>query len=309
MPGKGGPKQEGSRRPLVRGGAAQQAVKEQAAYLYRLTTIHRRCSAYVDWRALAAGDTPEPPTPTHHHEDAAVAAWGAYEPTLWERLKGEAARQRDARLARLDAARAADAEVHAAAMRQYEETLAHSVQRQQLARRVLAGDRAAYAEAVDAYHPFDDIRAIGTMVTWQMPPGNPVQVIVETHRASVVPVDALRLSRGGYLVREAMPADARHLLFQDYVCSAVLRVAREMLALLPVRRVLVTAVDGVLNTTTGHHDAQALLSVVIPRDALSRLNMDRIDPSDAMSNFTHRMNFNVAHGFRPVRPLKPEDLS
>jgi hypothetical protein len=97
-------------------------------------------------------------------------------------------------------------------------------------------------------------------------------------------------------------------LYQDYVCGAVLRVARELFALLPIEMVLVTATGTLLNTQTGHMEEQPILSVAMPRKTLEKLNLDMIDPSDSMSNFIHRMKFMKTKGFAKVERISPEEL-
>ncbi|EEP7761549.1 hypothetical protein HCK34_004812, partial [Salmonella enterica] len=85
----------------------------------------------------------------------------------------------------------------------------------------------------------------------------------------------------------------------------VLRVARELLNLLPDDMVIVTAVDELLNTATGYPEELPILSVAVTRQVLDRLNMDAIDPSDSMNNFVHNMNFKKTTGFRAVPELNP----
>lgn len=43
-------------------------------------------------------------------------------------------------------------------------------------------------------------------------------------------------------------------IYQDYVCSCVLRVAREIYAIIPDDLIIITAVDKLLNLKTGHKE-------------------------------------------------------
>ena len=88
----------------------------------------------------------------------------------------------------------------------------------------------------------------------------------------------------------------------------MLRVANETFALLPLETVIVTAVGDVLNTQTGHLDVKPLLSVVIPRSTLRRLDLEAIDPSDSMRNFVCRMDFKKNKGFMVVENIDPSGL-
>ncbi len=55
----------------------------------------------------------------------------------------------------------------------------------------------------------------------------------------------------------------------------------------------------------GRWEHQALLSVQCPRPQLLAIDFDYIDPSDAVDQFTHRMNFKKTAGFVPIERLDP----
>ena len=94
-------------------------------------------------------------------------------------------------------------------------------------------------------------------------------------------------------------------LMQDYICSTMIRVARDSFALLPVEKVYVHAVDDVLNTATGHQDEVTLVSVEFDRARLQSLNMELIDPSDAITGFNNNMKFAKTTGFKAVERILP----
>ena len=101
-----------------------------------------------------------------------------------------------------------------------------------------------------------------------------------------------------------MPKGAFYELYQDYICSCVIRVARESFALLPVQVALVHAMGNVLNTETGYMEEQPILSVSIPRETLDGLNLETIDPSDSMRNFVRNMDFKKTSGFKVVEKME-----
>jgi len=108
-----------------------------------------------------------------------------------------------------------------------------------------------------------------------------------------------------------MPKARFHEIYQDYVCGCMLRVAREVLAMLPVDTVLITASADILDTRTGQTSEQPVLSAVMARAVIASLDFDKIDPSDAMENFLHRGNFRAsrkAGAFQPITPLTPADV-
>ncbi len=88
----------------------------------------------------------------------------------------------------------------------------------------------------------------------------------------------------------------------------MIRVARELFALLPVNAVVITAVGNLLNTSTGHLEEQPSLSVAIPKRTLEGLNLGLVDPSDCLRSFVHREDFKKTKGFLPVERLRPGEL-
>jgi hypothetical protein len=52
------------------------------------------------------------------------------------------------------------------------------------------------------------------------------------------------------------------------------------------------------NPSTGHPELSTFLAVHFARETLSKLNLDNIDPAEAMKNFPHR----IAHLLAPQFP-------
>ena len=69
---------------------------------------------------------------------------------------------------------------------------------------------------------------------------------------------------------------------------------------IPDDLVVVTAINELLNTKTGHLEKSPILFVCVSRNALGSLNMNSIDPSDSMNNFIHNMSFKKTAGFESV---------
>jgi len=105
-----------------------------------------------------------------------------------------------------------------------------------------------------------------------------------------------------------MPQRKFNELYQDQVRSCILRAARELFSILPVKFLIVNAIKNMLNTKTGYKEDQPIISVVIPRETLEQLNFNAIDPSDSMDNFVHNIAFKKSKGFNAVQRVKSTDL-
>lgn len=156
------------------------------------------------------------------------------------------------------------------------------------------------AQLVD---PFTDISHLGTSIKFTIGDTGLVEANLGVHGVRVIPAEIKSLLQSGKLSTKKMPAGRYNELLQDYVCSCVLRVGRELLSMLPDDLVIVTAVDDVLNSATGHIEELPILSVAVSRRTLESLNMDSIDPSDSMKNFVHNTSFKKTAGFQPVKAL------
>ncbi|MGL5262120.1 MAG: hypothetical protein ACRC9P_07035, partial [Bacteroides sp.] len=60
-----------------------------------------------------------------------------------------------------------------------------------------------------------------------------------------------------------LPKTQFNELYQDHVYSAILRVARETFSYFPIKFVRVNAMSMLLNSSTGHLEEQAIVSVII----------------------------------------------
>lgn len=171
--------------------------------------------------------------------------------------------------------------------------------------RIVAGDVDAYLEVINEVKPYDDLLDYGS--SFEVGTDKPDVLEVEFHVKSeqVVPDVEMSIKASGELSEKEMSKTNYFALMQDYICSTMIRIARDSFALLPVERVYVHAVDEVLNTATGHQDEVTLVSAEFDRNRLLSLNMEMIDPSDAVAGFSHNMKFAKTTGFKAVERILP----
>ena len=88
----------------------------------------------------------------------------------------------------------------------------------------------------------------------------------------IIPAEVKTLTASEKVSVKPMPKGLFHEIYLDYLCGCVLRVAREIFALLPVDTVLVTAAADSLDSRTGHTVEQPVVSVALPRADVALLN-------------------------------------
>ena len=171
-----------------------------------------------------------------------------------------------------------------------------------MAKGILERDTVAYRDALTSFYPFTDIKGLGTKLDLSIHSDHIVadlQVVGDDY----VPNYVLSLTSTGKLSQKDMPVTKFNALYQDHICSCVLRVGRELLAFLPVRTVVINAISDVLNSSTGNRELQTILSVAMVPGKLAGMNFKALDPSDSMKNFEHNMAFSKTGGFSPVEKL------
>lgn len=284
--------------------AVEQARLEVAEFENRievLLSLHKECAEPTDWLAASLELPPAPPSRTRHHELRACQAMAVLPPlgrVGWEE--------------RIEAARLQDEHAFEATLQNHRQAHATWQKRVTLARRVRAGDPAAYAEAVNELSPLAEISHLGSSTEFSVHSSRLIECNLALNSSAVVPAETKTLTASQKVSVKTMPTARFHEIYQDYLCSCMLRVARELFALLPIDLLIVTARTAVLDTRTGHNGEHPVLSAAIPRDGLNGLNFDRIDPSDTIDSFPHRGDFKAsrkAGAFLPIAPLGPADVS
>jgi hypothetical protein len=176
-----------------------------------------------------------------------------------------------------------------------------------LARGILAGDRGAEQAALDHLGPFAALQELGSTLRVAATAAYCVEAWLVAHTADVVPTEQPSLTATGKLSRKKLSPTRYWAIYQDHVASAAFRVAREVFALLPVPLALVHVAIQVLDTSTGHTETRPILSVAFDREAFAKLDLDRIDPSDALAGFEHNMDFHATTGFAPIEVLEAHE--
>lgn len=171
---------------------------------------------------------------------------------------------------------------------------------QPFAQSVLAGDIDAYFNVISEVGPFDDLLEYGSGFEVGTDDPQIMQIEFQVKSADIVPTQYPDMKANGELVMKDFTKSAYYELVQDYVSSTMLRVARDTFALLPVKQVLIHAVDKILNPATGNDEEVTIASVKIKRDALAALNFERIDPSDCLESFESNIKFKKTTGYAPV---------
>ncbi|MFH1216471.1 MAG: hypothetical protein V1706_08215 [Pseudomonadota bacterium] len=287
---------------------ANSALEEYENYIEQLLTIHKNCSKRIDWHSKANISAPQQPLRRQELEEKARNALAQYRPGFFDRLFNLEKEKRTKLIAEIEKAKENDDVCHKKNIEKWEEQLSVWKENYSLTKRVLKCDSDAFAEVLKKYNPFSDIGILGTEISFRINDDGIIDTTINIAGEEVIPKEHIGVLKSGKLSVKQMPNGKYFELYQNYVCGCVLRIAKELFSLLPIDITIITAIDKILNRSTGHNDYRTILSVAIERDKLYSLNMDLIKPSDSMENFFHRMLFLKTKGFQEIKRITTAEL-
>ena len=284
--------------------AIEQARLEVETYENRvelLRSVHKERGEAWDWPAVSASLPPPRPQKNSYHEQRAN-----------QRFAVLAAEKKETAQFMFEQARLQDEQDFQTAMQSYAEQIAEWEKLKKMARRILAGEHKAYTEALVEFNPFAEISDLGSSINFTVHNAELVECALKVRGREIIPTEIKTLTVSEQVSVKAMPKGRFHEIYLDYLCGCVLRVAREVFALLPVDTILVTAAADTLDPRTGQKLEQPVLSVATQRAGIAQLDFDRLSPPDAMENFQHRAEIKASRkteAFQPITPLTPADIA
>mgnify|MGYP007077387335 CR=1 FL=1 len=276
---------------------AQESVQRYNDYIEVLLSVHKSCSDKIDWEEVKAEPEPPEPIKSDQHEKAAQRILDDFTPKFLDKLfgyKNKIKKMEDA----LELGKKQDQSDFELAKQTKEEW----IQLQEISKGVMSKSPEFFEKALTFFNPFSDISEIGTKIKLECFPEH-AELELHVNNDEVIPDYILSLTKTGKLSRKDMAKGKYNELYQDYICSSLIRVARETMAYLPIDKVVVNGMAELVNTTTGNKESVPIASVLFVRDTISTLNLDAIDPSDSLRNFKHNMKFKKTKGFEPVEKI------
>jgi hypothetical protein len=274
----------------------------------RLQSVHKECSDVIDWEEIANSSEPEKPSNQKSREKTASVKADRYSPGFFDKLFDREEKKRNLLKALISAAIKKDNTQNDKDIEEWNTEYFEWEEGVQLARGLLDGNAESKINAIEKLNSFSEISDLGSTLSFKVDDDSVLEVTINVHGDDVVPNVVKSLLKSGQLSVKNMPKGKFNELFQDYVCSCVLRVANEVFSIILDEKIFVTAVNKMLNLKTGHLEDSPILSVCVSRKTLHSLNMNNIDPSDSMSNFIHKMSFKKTKGFERVERLETSCL-
>lgn len=263
---------------------------EAENYIDVIKSVHKECENDMDWNAVLEAAPPYVKGQPGPAEKEALKALDSYKPGFSAMLFKSKSEEEKKKLEKaVEDARKEDEEAFAG----WQESV-------KFAQKIIDGDIDCYLEAINEANPFEDLVEYGSGFEFGTDNPDFIETEFQVKSEEVVPKTTVSVLKSGKLSEKEMTKTAYYDLTQDYVCSCAIRIAREIFAILPVKAVVVHAVDAILDTSTGNDVETTILSVSFDRDKFLQANFDRIDPSDFVNSFLCNMSFGKTTGFKPV---------
>jgi len=278
---------------------AAQAVQNWSNYIDVLQSVHKNTSEPINWDEIKSLSRPIEPNMVDWREKSAQFNLTNYRPSFWDKLFRSTPNKIRKLQMLLQDAKNADHRESEFIKKQHAQELDDWLTLQDISKGIEVRNIDSYKNALELFDPFSDIDELGNHLSFSFSK-NYVDVDMHVNSEEIIPDHELKLTATGKLSQKNIPKSRFNELYQDHVCSSVLRIARETFSYLPVEYVRVNAIGMLLNSKTGHLEDKPILSVIITKTTVNLLNLDTIDPSDSMNNFVHNMNFSKANGFGGV---------
>jgi len=273
-----------------------------------IQSMHKDCNDHIDWKSIVETVKPKDPVKASTNEGKSREKLKNYKPGFIDKIFKSETRKLEKLNLNIRASIEKDDLIYSKIKKEFDTSLKDWAESTDLARRLIAGDGNAKIESIKELNPFAEISFLGSSVEVSIDGQGQVEALINVHGNEIVPSEVKTLLKSGKLSVKSMQKGMFNEIYQDYVCSCVLRVANELFAAIPDGFVVVTAVDELLNSKTGHLEKSPILSACISRKTLNTLNMTALDPSDSMVNFVHNMSFKKTKGFSAVSRVETGQL-
>jgi len=276
-----------------------EAVSEYNNYVEFIQSFHKYCSKRINWSEIKNSTAPVKPERTVFNQAQIQERINNYKPSLSDKLLGRKTKKDEQLQRDLSSAKLRDDEDYKAAVEKYHHVLSDWTTLQGLSQRVEDGNPDALEEALMKFNPFSELKEVGSKIKFSITKSE-FDISIYVNSETVIPKYEIRQLSSGKLSKKDLSKTRYYEMYQDHVCSAVIRISRELFACLPLKKARVNAVANILNTSTGFKEEKVILSVMMNPDTIMMLNMETIDPSDSIKNFVHNLKFSKTKGFNPV---------
>ena len=285
---------------------AQRQVSAFEAQCDYLLSMHKECGPVWNWVEISQRSPPNLPIPDHVNKEEARSARDEYVPSLFDKLFLQVKRKKTQLEQNVAAGVRQDAASNQRRISDHQQQLERYQWETRIARGILQGSLPEYNEALEGICPFSELSEAQVSVTVPrlLPEAATLVCFVDP---SVLPKEEKKLNASGKLNAKLIAPTTKWSLYEEFVAACALRVAREVFALLPLKRTVVNVAEKGIDLSTGQPAVLTLLAVSIERGVIEGFNFDTLQPVTCLRNLPSRMNFKKSTGFEAVEAMTDEE--
>ncbi|WP_121964878.1 hypothetical protein [Myroides sp. N17-2] len=279
------------------------AVKEWNEYITIIKSLHIDASEKINWQTIKYTSRPIEPNYSNNNEIQAQQKLNNYKPSMFDKLLGSTKRKITKLENQILLAKSKDNTFYQNLLKEYEANLNEWNELQKMSIGIEKKSTQTYLDVIKYFEPFTEISELGSQIRFSFEQ-NHIEIDICTNSIDIIPTYELKQTTTGKLSKKNMSKTNFYELYQDHICSVVLRISREIFAHLPVDFTIVNALSEMVDPQSGHLEKKVILSVKVMPETIEKLNLLTIDPSDSMKNFIHNMNFKKTQGFQAVERIQ-----
>lgn len=280
---------------------SRQEVDDYNKYIEIVTGVHKESIPTVDWRKLATSNPPIVPVKNTSREQQAENTLNNYRPNFFIKLLRLVNWRLSKLKNKLEEAKLLDESDFQKNMDYYNKQIEIFNFNFEMANKILQGDLEEFAKAIVEYNACESIRG-EVDISFLSPHSAEVSLSVDS--LDIIPKKTKILLKSNKVSEKNLSTAKINSLYQDYVCGTLFRCARDIFSVLPLDELFFSVESDLLDSSTGYIEKRTILSIRIPRKTMERINFSQIDPSDALKNFVHNMDFKAGEGFKETSRIK-----
>ena len=208
---------------------AKQAVTDWEKYVETIQSIHKNCTEPIDWFQIRNEEKPRRPNEDFKNEELAKSKLDMFRPSFFDKLFGSIQKKINKLRDSLEHAIIKDKKENDLKHSEYLNELQNWEELIEISVGITDKDVNAYKKALQYFDPFSDIGELGTKINFDFKK-NHIDIDLHVNSLDVIPDYILSQTSTGKLSKKSMPKTRFNELYQDYVCSSLLRVAIEVFA-------------------------------------------------------------------------------
>jgi len=207
-----------------------------------LTSVHADCSSEeIDWEHVASAP-PLKPQITYKRKKKAEREARDYSPSLLEKMLFLDKLKRARLERRVEELEKVDVEEYEYELKEYQKAYEEWEKKKRLSELLRKRGVDAYKDVILELELFKNVPYIGEFVDLK-PVSDEVMVCnLAANSIDLIPKYKIKILKSGRPSVGELSATERFRLYKEHICSSVIRVAREIFAVLPVEIAIVTAV-------------------------------------------------------------------